>query len=445
MEINIDQIIIPPDRQRLEFDEAHVQRLMDSFKDVGQVQAILVSSPKYGANEDDKLKTFVTLIAGATRLEAARRLGWTKIRADVQDTETNLLQQQKAEYVENALRRDLPWQDQCLAISRIHNLMSNERALEGQRWTNTMLAHFTGYAETPIRYMLEVAKALKATPRDEEIWNAGGYSPAFQLILGRIDNEATAEIQRRQQQAALAAQAVAQQPEGDDEQDETIQEEDIAGQSLEARITEQQQPTKQTARIYGNVTPKADSFSLAIMYRPDKVTNPIDFVEVFHLLKPGGFFVCLGVALNAFALGSSAMKNGFQVMPYPLIWDTQQLIGAHIFPFEKNYVVGWVYIKPKINEEVETNNMFKYSPTTFSTITSFIHDDNQLPIAVVNHLTSILCVPGEPVLNPDCSALDALLKLGHTPYWEQQDDMWYEHYYNLCREYYKSQGIEVVV
>lgn len=422
MQIELSKILIT-DRQRLCMDEDHITRLMESFKDIGQVQAVLVNERLENHLHSEDQKQY-SIVAGATRCTAALRLGWTHIRADIFDHTTSELKQQKAEYVENALRQNLPWQDQCLALARIHSLITNERALAGETWTKEMLAQFTGFAATPVKYMLRVALALQQEPRDEEVWTQTGYTTAFQVLLGRLDTEATQEIQRRKNEqtanAVVIEEAIIPIP--------LIGEDDELGEGLIEPSTQQAYtlPTN-TAKICGNVTPKPGVYSLALHYQ-----NDIDNWRTIHnALKPGGYLICIDNTIDDIA--AIEHFNPLQ----ELIWDVQAEEKSPEHHFSYNYCHIFVYQKVG-GEKVDLHN-----PRVPGVITSFKSADGTLPIALVSQLTSVLCQPGEPVLNSDHSAIRALLELGHTPVWFEKDPVKFFEIKTMIECWYAAKGIEV--
>lgn len=72
-EILIAEILVPSGDRLRELREAAIEEKRQSMAEVGQISPILMRS-EGGAYE---------LLAGLHRLEAARRLGWEKIRADI--------------------------------------------------------------------------------------------------------------------------------------------------------------------------------------------------------------------------------------------------------------------------------------------------------------------------------------------------------------------------
>lgn len=433
MQIPLNQILIT-DRQRLEFDEHHVLNLMQSFADIGQVQSVLVSEHFATIPEEHAARCLEVewpreyrVIAGATRCEAARRLGWTHIRADLaDDTQSTTINRQKAELVENLLRKDLPWQDTCLAISRLYRDISNDKSAAGEKWTEEMMGVFTGYSKVAINYMLRVAAALAINPRDEEIWNAGGFRPAFQVVLARVDAECVKELDRRKQEIATAMLPSI-----------TLVESEI-GDGQDNLVTSTLSPAAapvQQVRIYGNVIPKPGTFSLAIL---NKLSNSIaaDLVNIAIALKPGGYLILVDIPHTEWQDWKdwflSFDSETFQLMPYPFIWDKQILSPTIAWPFVPNQAFCMVLEKRGARTELKLENS--------GSVQSFPDNDpRKIPLAVVSALTTACCpTPGEPVLNPDCSAIIPLLELGHVPVWQESDEEKYKATWNMIKEWYEK-------
>ena len=94
MNVPIDNIIVAPDRNPIV--EQTVISLMSSIKEVGLINAVTVN-------------TDYRLIAGAHRLEACRRLGFSEIDAEVKDLDD--LRAELAEIDENLVRNELHYID----------------------------------------------------------------------------------------------------------------------------------------------------------------------------------------------------------------------------------------------------------------------------------------------------------------------------------------------
>ncbi len=105
MFISIDEIRI---RKRVRTDEGDLYSLMNSFKKFGQLNPIIVDA-RY------------ELIAGARRLEAAKRLGWSTIKAIVVENPTDA-EKLEIELEENIQRKELSNDEIAWGMKRLHKL-----------------------------------------------------------------------------------------------------------------------------------------------------------------------------------------------------------------------------------------------------------------------------------------------------------------------------------
>ena len=106
MFISIDEIRV---RKRVRADEGDISSLMTSLKKFGQLNPIIVD-------------TRYELIAGARRLEAAKRLGWSTIKAIVVENPTDA-EKLEIELVENVQRKDLTSGEISWGLKRLHKLL----------------------------------------------------------------------------------------------------------------------------------------------------------------------------------------------------------------------------------------------------------------------------------------------------------------------------------
>jgi len=121
------------------------------------------------------------LIDGRRRLAKAIELGWNEIEAVLKEDITEV-QKQKMEFLADVGRKDRTWQERCIAIAKIHNMMKRERALEGETWTVRAMEAFSGIPRNTIQNHLTVAAGLLVEPRDEELWSCENMFTAFKLL-----------------------------------------------------------------------------------------------------------------------------------------------------------------------------------------------------------------------------------------------------------------------
>ena len=191
MKLPLSDIVVP-ERQRRDLGDLHD---LDSMADptIGQLQAI-------GVNEKNEL------LWGGRRLAKARLLGWPDIEVVVRPglTPGN---SQLIELYENIARKNLTWQENCLAVAKIYRLKELERALTGDHWTEPRLvewaqqniAQFSGHGASSIRMVLAVAKEIASEPGGP-VAKAPNYTEATKQLYGKALSPVEQELERRRQE-----------------------------------------------------------------------------------------------------------------------------------------------------------------------------------------------------------------------------------------------------
>jgi ParB family chromosome partitioning protein len=105
MQIAIDDIKV---KRRARQQEGDIEPLMDSMRRYGLLNPVIVNSRN-------------VLIAGARRLEAAKRLGWHTISATVLDS-TDKVTELEIEIEENTQRANLTEQELLSAYTRLERI-----------------------------------------------------------------------------------------------------------------------------------------------------------------------------------------------------------------------------------------------------------------------------------------------------------------------------------
>lgn len=159
------------DRVRTNFGD--IDDLAASILEHGLIQPIVVTSDH-------------RLIAGERRLRAHRQLGWETIKCVylevVDDAHRTIL-----EATENIVRRDFTWQEQVLAIDKVHRLKSTEYALKSEAWGVRETGRMLNTAKSSIGRATFIASYLRAN--DPEIQQAEGLKEAFAILLHRREDE----------------------------------------------------------------------------------------------------------------------------------------------------------------------------------------------------------------------------------------------------------------
>jgi DNA modification methylase len=196
--ILIKSIIIPPDRQRREFDPVKMQELGNSIADQGLFHAVVLRPSLDGP----------TLVAGERRLRAMdelHTLGRTfKHNNEVVPLnhapvvtlgELNAYQVAEAELEENIRRDDLTWQERAAANKKLHELRQAQALDEGRVHTLVDTALEIRGGSSPrdqdnIRKDLVVAKYLD----DADVVGAKTAQEAYKIIKKKEQTALHAEL-----------------------------------------------------------------------------------------------------------------------------------------------------------------------------------------------------------------------------------------------------------
>lgn len=156
MKIPLNDIQIPPDRQRTQKDDKYISKLADSLRLVGLINPVVV---------DDKN----TLLAGECRIRAARLNGWPEIEAR-RFSELDDLDKQLIELEENLRRSDLGFADEVRAKKKIHDLLQSKYGVSAQHggkkggWRVRDTASHLGISVGKMSQDVQLAKALEREP-----------------------------------------------------------------------------------------------------------------------------------------------------------------------------------------------------------------------------------------------------------------------------------------
>jgi len=149
-----------------------------------------------------------TLVYGRRRLAAATYLGWTEIDALVKEGLTPEMAYE-IELEEDVRRLTRTWQSEVIAVATLFYYKARKAREAGLQFGHREMASYIGFGKTTVtEYISQIAVALQATPRDEEIWAAVGPTEALDILRNREEKKAYGEIQRRQAAAATALAGV---------------------------------------------------------------------------------------------------------------------------------------------------------------------------------------------------------------------------------------------
>jgi DNA modification methylase len=165
MQIDIATIDIP--NPTSEIDEKILAEMTDSLKEHGLSHQIIV---RPATNKPGRYE----LASGEKRLLAAKRLGWTKIEADVRNITENRAKEIRLH--ENLRRFNLPWHEQVILVEELHRLRQEEHGVaqrgrpaivftpQPKAWTIKDTAEELGIGEGNLSEDLRLARALRNDP-----------------------------------------------------------------------------------------------------------------------------------------------------------------------------------------------------------------------------------------------------------------------------------------
>lgn len=155
--IPISKITIKRDeRQRKVLED--IDSLAESIRVNGLIHPILVKRVGQQLSDDvGSFQTWIELVAGERRLTAVKTLGWTTVPVqyaeDLSDEES-----QAIELEENIRRKNLTWQEELDAMSRIHRIYMGRDT----SWTLEKTAEAIGIAPSTLTKNLAVVKEIEA-------------------------------------------------------------------------------------------------------------------------------------------------------------------------------------------------------------------------------------------------------------------------------------------
>lgn len=193
--VPIEDIIIPENRQRREFDEEKLFELRDSIRSKGLMHPIVVRND--GA----------TLVAGERRLRAIRLLkaaylcngesiaeGRVPVLALSDLTPTEL---EEAELEENTVRLDLTWQERDAAIARLHDFRTRQAESRGEKQTaSNTVAELLGRSARAgeATQIVSDAVLLNQHLSDPAVANAKSRREALNIVRKKLQEEHNAIV-----------------------------------------------------------------------------------------------------------------------------------------------------------------------------------------------------------------------------------------------------------
>jgi ParB/RepB/Spo0J family partition protein len=167
--------IIRSERTRRELRPEDIRSLADSIRDRGLIHPPLVTRD-------------LVLIAGETRLEACRSLGWTSISVQYADT-ADPKELLALELEENVKRKDISWQDQAIALKRFHDL---QKELHPDGWSTYKTAEAINLSQAFVSQHIAVAEELESG--NERVISAPKFSVASGITSRVRERRAADEL-----------------------------------------------------------------------------------------------------------------------------------------------------------------------------------------------------------------------------------------------------------
>jgi|SRR5882724_64156 len=402
MKILINQIEIG-DRQRVELGD--MTGLVDSFKELGQIVPITVYRPINSSHVGYVLDT------GRRRLEAAKLLNWTEIEAHYAG-ELTPLEKEERELDEDIRRKDRTWWEKAIAMKRLWHL---KKVSSEDGWTTKKMSALVEVSDWSVSALLRLADYPV-----EELKKYPAANPAYkELILLPQERAANAEIERRRQ---LAAPIIAN------------------GAVSVANPTEPEQALEKVV-IKLQYEPndfkmnKLDDASVDLAIANYLDTDDIPVLD--RVLSPTGYAVVFLRPMQWDEAGFFFRDHGFNVMPFPLVWN--QLVSAKDtrWPFLETWRAGLVVTK---NKEIKAIN-----PAT-AVMQAMVNDGN-IPFGVVQHVCKALILQDKPVVIINGVMPHEVAQCGNIPVWFEADELKRVEKIKALTEYYQDNvpGVEVVI
>ena len=170
-------------------------------KDYGDLTLLKDSITRYGLIQPVVVNQANTLVAGGRRYAAHVELGLGVIDVVFKETMSES-ERQDMEALENIARKSFTWQEETVAIARIHKQRQREAALASDTWNTRLACELFGVSAGALNYVLTIAQKLEAElsqPEDKRYYH--GFNSCFEAYrigyLGEQERLALAELAKR--------------------------------------------------------------------------------------------------------------------------------------------------------------------------------------------------------------------------------------------------------
>lgn len=209
MEIALKDIWI--DRASRQRKEIVIDDLLESIPRRGVLVPIIVTSEEGPGGQPYKL------IAGERRFTASRQLALPVIPARLL-SDLDPVEQRVVELEENLRRKDLGWQDQCIAMASIHEVLGQQAG--DSDWSYTKTADNLGYSPAWVQRCCRVAKELHR----DNVRNMESATRAYNFISREDERVASDAISNLLHSATEAANEALDGVEGSNPLDDLLDE-----------------------------------------------------------------------------------------------------------------------------------------------------------------------------------------------------------------------------
>jgi ParB family chromosome partitioning protein len=187
--LKLSEVIVP---ERFRKDYGDLTFLKESIKRYGLIQPIVVTQDR-------------VLVGGGRRYASHIELGLDVIDVVYKETlsEADRLEM---EALENIARKSFTWQEETLAVARIHRQRSRQAARSGDTWNTRLACELFGVSAGGLTYVLKIAAKL-----EEELTYPEGRSRPYHaadscydayrtVFLGEQERAVLAELAKRHKQ-----------------------------------------------------------------------------------------------------------------------------------------------------------------------------------------------------------------------------------------------------
>lgn len=320
--------------------ESHITRLADSITRFGGFPHGLLQPPI--VDGDNYLQD------GWCRVMACKQLGWTEIPIYRRDA-LSVTDYQEIELETNIIRLNFTWQENVRGVCKIHrarrlNAVSNNQP----QWTREMTGELIGYSKQYIDNCMNICDMLDTAEGWEKLKDCDGITAAVRILL-REKEDALVRIKASRMalkpvitpdfiEQLLADDDTIAPPVATSSAATTDQIIDLSNTLLLGDSIRDVLPKWPPDSIdhcicdppYGIDVEMLQQATTALMdvtrvAEEHTVEENLDLISlmfpaVYRVLKPGGFFCSCCDIMNWQHLYDSAVKAGFRVQRWPIVW-----------------------------------------------------------------------------------------------------------------------------